>query len=135
MVLLTWCPVGDDGGGVRGNTQTSVVGAYQVTYGELPFESLLSGLKLTPSLSQKSDQRHSLGSYNHSPQSSPSPSYCCYYLAQSRNSSPSAASWQTTLPMSGSIFCDQTAYWLKPTSLGLLPMVLTLSSGHRELYV
>lgn len=67
MVLLTWYPVGDGGGSVRGNTQTSVVGTYKVTRGELPFESLLSGLKLTPSLSQKSDQRHSLESYNHSP--------------------------------------------------------------------
>lgn len=47
--------------------QTSVVGAYKVTYGELPFENLLSGLKLASSLSQKTDQGHTLKPYDHTP--------------------------------------------------------------------
>lgn len=59
-VLLTQCPV-------VMVVQTSVVGAYKVTYGELPFENLLSGLKLASSLSQKTDQGHTLKPYDHTP--------------------------------------------------------------------
>lgn len=65
---------GGGGGGVRGNMQTCVVGVYKITYGESPFETLLSVFKLTPSLSQKTDQGHSLVYYNQNPQSSPGPS-------------------------------------------------------------
>lgn len=59
-VLLTQCPV------VMA-VQISVVGAHKVTYRELPFENLLSGLKMAPSLSQKSDQGNTLKPYDHTP--------------------------------------------------------------------
>lgn len=108
-VLLTQCPV-------VMVVQTSVVGADKVTYGELLFENLFSGLKLTPSLSQKTDQGHTLKPYDHTPQSSPGTSYSSYLLTQSKNPFLLAASWQMTLPKSGSIFCGQTDYWLKLTS-------------------
>lgn len=108
--------------------QTSVAGAYKITYAELPFESLLSDLKLTPSLSQKTDQGHSLQSYNHSPQSSPGSSYSPYSMIQSKNPFPSAASWQMTLSVSQPSLLAETYF---PGSFTHGPNAL--SSSHREL--
>ena len=69
-------PGGDGDGGVRGNMRPIVVGNYlqSHTWGTA-FETLSSVFKLTPSLFQKTDQGHSLESYNHSSRSSPGSSH------------------------------------------------------------